>query len=91
MKQSKTVKSTRDLIENINSSISDPYKKYHLISLWWWNYWLYRWDFWKNIWKRIARWKIQHIFDILEQNWNNEIETIKSDFQIQSFYIPFWK
>ena len=59
-----TVKETKNLIEKINSG-RWIYEKYDLIWVWWWNYWLYQWDFAKCIWKWIAKWNIKHIFDLL--------------------------
>lgn len=75
-----TVKQTKWLIGELNKT-RNIYREYHLISVWWWNYWLYQWDFARNVWKRLAKWKIWHIFDLLVENWEKDtIEYQKSDF-----------
>ncbi len=82
-----TVKETKNLIEKINSD-RWIYEKYDLIGVWWWNYWLYQWDFAKNIWKWIAKWNIKHIFDLLiEYEYSLTIPFQENDFKMISRFI----
>ena len=72
-----TVKQTKELIEQINSN-KGIYEKYHLISVWWGNYWLYLGDFAKAIGKWIAKGKIAHIYNTAKEGIT---DTIKEDFR----------
>lgn len=82
-----TVKETKNLIEKINSD-RWIYEKYNLIWVWWWNYWLYQWDFAKNIWKWIAKWNIKHIFDLLiKYEYSLTIPFQENDFKMISRFI----
>lgn len=82
-----TVKETKSLIEKINFN-KEIYDKYSLIWVWWWNYWLYQWDFAKNIGKWIAKGNIQHIFDLLvKHEYDLTIPFQENDFKMISRFI----
>ena len=82
-----TVKETKNLIEKINSN-RWIYEKYSLIGVGGGNYWLYQWDFAKNIWKRIAKGKIQHIFKLLvDHEYDFTIPFQADDFKMFSRFI----
>ena len=75
-----TVKNTKNLIENYNQN-HWIYEKLTLISIGWWTYGLYQGDFVRSIWKWIAKWKINHVYDIIFQNQNSDkIVQVQSDF-----------
>lgn len=82
-----TVKETKNLIEKINSE-RWIYEKYSLIGVGGGNYWLYQWDFAKNIGKWLAKWKIWHIFELLmKHEYNLTIPYQENDFKMVSRFI----
>lgn len=82
-----TVKETKNLIEKINSE-RWIYEKYSLIGVGSGNYWLYQWDFAKNIGKWLAKWKIWHIFELLmKHEYDLTIPYQENDFKMVSRFI----